>query len=266
MPNISKILHNTMAVDRSFKDLVQEHNKETAKYELGEVRITAKNSRHFGVYQYVKANEAVARGKVVTAVPWATWDTTTVVDYAANYLATAEIIHIDTNTSAYTANQYRGYWIRQAAGAGPLGGAMQIASHIAIAASDEGDLNMERAIGETLADGTALEIFNPYLMELVDGDTEEIQGVAFAAFTSAYYGWVQIGGFVPAVLVGHNPSAAVVLNEPLVPVAGVPGACQGMAGATEPDIMELAMSPLKALAAVAANTVCYIPAKMAWRG
>jgi len=267
MGNLTKLFKSIMAVDRSLDDLLLEHNKETAKYELGELRITAKNGRMTGIYQYVKANEAVARGKCVTAVPWDTWDTSIAVNNGDNIADTDTTISIDGIATAMTANQYKGYWIRQAAATGPLGGAMQIKSHPAIAVSGEGDLTMERATGETIADDKALEIFNPYLKELVDGTSEQIQGVAFEAFTSGYYGWVQVGGFVPAVLVGDSSaSAAVVLNEPLVPLESPAGNCQGMAGGDEPDIMELAASPLRALAAVAADTVCYIPATMHYSG
>ena len=256
--NLSKLFHSIMAVDRSLADLLMEHDSETKKYDLGAKRYT----RNGGVFQYVKANEAVTRGQVLTSVPWASWDSGIAVNNASNIAAVDTTIDVDTVTTAMTANQYKGYWIRQAAAAGPLGGALQIKSHPAIAASGEGELTMERAVGETIANDKALEIFNPYLVEVVDGTTEVIKGVAPAAFTSGQYGWMQVGGFVPAVLVGHSSSLAVVLNEPLVPLATPAGSCQGMAGATEPDIMELAASPLRALAAVAADIVCYIPAYM----
>ena len=260
MGNLSKLFHSIMAVDRALADLLMENDSSTKKYELGTVRHTVEGG---GVFQYVKANEAITRGQVVTAVPWATWDTTIVIDGAV--VSADTTIHIDTTTTVMTADQYKGYWIRQAAAAGPLGGALQIKSHPAIAASGEGDLTMKRAALEAIADGAALEIFNPFLVEKIDGTTEEISGVAPAGLTSGQYGWIQIGGVVPAVLVGHSTSAAVVLNEPLIPVgSGLAGSVQGYAAAVpdEANILSGRVSPLFSLAAVAANTVCYIPARM----
>jgi len=211
-------------------------------------------------YRYVKANEALAIGQCVTAVPWAAWDSGIAVDGAITD-TTVSLIHIDTITTAMTVNQYAGYYIRQGEAAG-LGRSQRIYSHAAMAISGEGDLNFEAAVGEAYANDVALLIFNPFLVELVDGDTEQIQGVAVGTITSGYFGWIQIAGYVPAVAIGHSTSAAIVLNEPLVPVAGVPGSCQGMAGNAEGDIMEAACSPLMALDSANADTTGYMPAFM----
>ena len=255
-----------MAVSMDLADLLLEHDKETPKYTLGELRMTAKNGRFMGIYQYVKANETLTRGQILTDVPWATWDTTIVIDGAV--VSADKTIHIDTVATAMTANQYKGYWIRQAAAAGPLGGAIQIKSHPAIAAAGEGDLTMERAALEAIADGKALEIHNPYLVEKVDGAAEPILGVAPADFTSGQYGWMQVGGNVPAVLCGHSTSAAIVLDEPMIPIAALAGSAQGYAAGTpnEAEILQGLTTPLRSRSAVGANTVCYIPAYMKFSG
>jgi len=229
-------------------------NHDTQKLPLGTIiKDVVGNS-----FKYIKANEALSRGDVVTNVVRAAWDSTTVVD-GAIVANTTKILHVDTNTSAWTANQYAGYSVSQATASGK-GAAYEIEKHAAVAASGEVDIYLTDSMEEAFADGAVLYIHHPFLVELTDAATEVIMGVACDDITSGYFGWVQVGGFCPMVTAGHSTSAAIVLNEPLVPVAGNPGAVQGMAGATEPDIMEAAASPLIALRAVGANTTGYVEA------
>jgi len=229
-------------------------NDTTRKFELGTVV-----SDTFGnSYRYVKANEAIAIGQIVTSVVKGVWDSTIVMDGAS---ASGDLyLHVDTLTSAMTVNQYRGYYVSQATAAG-LGRGYKIKSHgSAAATTGELDIWLEDPVQEVIGDGTALLIYHPYLVELVDADTELIMGVATGTISSGSYGFVQIGGHCPAVAAGHSSSAAIVLNEPLVPIAGNPGSVQGMAGSAEADIMEAAASPLRALQAVALNTTGYVEA------
>jgi hypothetical protein len=229
-------------------------NDTTRKFELGTVV-----SDTFGnSYRYVKANEAIAIGQIVTSVVKAAWDSTIVMDGAS---AAGDLyLHVDTLTSAMTVNQYRGYYVSQATASG-LGRGYKIKSHgSAAATTGELDIWLEDAVQEVIGDGDVLYIYHPYLVELVDADTELIMGVATGTISSGSYGFVQIGGHCPAVAAGHSSSAAIVLNEPLVPIAGNPGSVQGMAGSAEADIMEAAASPLRALQAVNANTTGYVEA------
>ena len=229
-------------------------NDTTAKFEVGTViSDTLGNS-----YRYVKANEALVVGKTVTAVAKAAWDTNRAVDGAIT-ANTTNVLHIDTITTAMTINQYAGYYVSQATAAGK-GIGYRIAHHDAMAASGEGDLYLEDEMKEAFTDDTALLIYNPYVVELVDAATELIMGVCIGTIASGSYGFIQVGGHCPAVLVGHTTSAAIILNEPLATIAGVPGACQGMAGSDEADIMESAASPLIALQAVDADTTGYVEA------
>jgi len=213
-----------------------------------------------GVYRYVKAGEALARGQVVTATALAAWDSTIVIDGAVT--AGDTVIHVDTNTSVITADQFAGYWIGQAPAAGPLGALHKIKSHPAIGAASEMDVQLDPSTpaAEAIADGVALLIFHPFVVELCDATTETIRGVVVNTIDSGYYGFIQTGGFVPSVLCGHSSSAAVVLDEYLTPLATPAGSVQGAAGNTEADIMEASASRLIALEAVAANIVCHIPA------
>jgi hypothetical protein len=228
-------------------------NDTTRKFELGTVV-----SDTFGnSYRYVKAAEALTLGSSVTATAKAVWDTTIVMDGAS---AVGDLyIHVDTLATAMTPNQWRGYYVSQATAAG-LGRGYKIKSHGGAAIAGELDIILEDAIQEIIADGVALLIYNPYVVELVDADTELIMGVCVGAIASGSYGFVQVGGHCPFVKAGHSTSAAIVLNEPLVPVAANPGAVQGMAGSGEADIMEAAASPLRALQAVGANTTGYVEA------
>lgn len=216
-------------------------------------------SDHRGnTFRYVKANEALTRGDVVTAVARAAWDSGIVTDGAVTAGDTE--IHIDTITTAMTKNQYAGYFVSQATAA-TKGAAYEIKEHEAMAASGEGDLILTNPTEEAMADGAALYIYSPYLMEQVDAATELIMGVAAHDFTTKYFGWIQVGGFCPIVKAGHGTTAAaIVLDEPLVPNSDNAGAVQGMAGSTEADIMEAAASPLRALRAVGANTAGFVEA------
>jgi hypothetical protein len=209
-------------------------------------------------FRYIKAAEALAQGELVTATVLAAWDSGIAVDGAVAVADLTKTIHIDTITTAMTKNQYAGYYICQAPAAGK-GRLFKIKSHEAMAASGEGDLIMEDTINEAFANDVALLIFNPFVVELTDAGTEFIQGVAIGTITSAYYGFVQVGGTCQAVLCDGSNGAAVVLNEPIVPYGTDPGQGQGMAGSTEADIMEAAMSPLVALEASAADAG-FVPA------
>jgi len=225
-----------------------------AAFRLG----TVINDTNGNAYRYIKASEAITAGDAVTAVVQAAWDSGILVDGA---VTSGTTLHVDAVTTAVAADYYKGKWIRQAAAASK-GYGYQIAGHEALAASGEGDIILENSIGESFANNVALEIYDPYLMELVDAGTEMVRGIAPQDITSGNYGWVQIGGFVPSVKVGHSTSAAIVLNEPLVPVSANPGALQGMSGNAEADIMESAVNKLIALDAVGANTTGFIGAQI----
>lgn len=226
----------------------------TPYFDLGQIVHDGRGNR----YQYVKANEALAFGQIVTPVALAVWDSTIVVDGAV--VSGDEYIHVDTPTSAITANQYEGYFVSQA-GAAAKGMGYQIESHPAMAATTgEADIQLVGEAQEAFADGAALYIYNPYLMELIDGDTEVVKGVAIGTITAAQYGFVQIGGYFRSVKIGHTTSVAIVLNEPIMPVAAVPGSGQGIEGGDEVDIFATGASGLYALQAVAADTPCYVQA------
>jgi hypothetical protein len=211
-------------------------------------------------YRYILAGEALARGQVVTAVALAAWDSGILVDGAVT--AGDTLIHVDTITTAANADAYAGYWIGQAPAAGPLGALHRIKSHSAMAASGEVDLYLDDSTpaAEAFANNAAVLIFHPWKMELCDATTETIRGVVVNTIDSGSYGFIQTGGFVPSVLTGHSTSAAVVLDEYLTPLATPAGSVQGAAGNAEADIMEASASRLIALEAVAANTICHIPA------
>jgi hypothetical protein len=230
-------------------------NNASAQFDLGQIVHDGEGN----FYRYVKATEALAIGQAVTSTALGAWDTTIVVDGAVT--SGDELIHVDTPTSAITANQYAGYFVSQATATG-LGKAYQIASHAAMAASTgEADINLVGAVSEAFADGAVLYIFNPHVVELVDADTEVIKGIAIGTITATYYGFVQIGGFFRAVECGHSTSAAIVVNESVGPVSGNPGAVQGVVSSNaEADVHEAAASGLISCQAVAANTTGYIQA------
>jgi hypothetical protein len=223
--------------------------------ELGIALGTEIRDNRGNVFRYIKASEALVEGDVVTQVAEAAWDSGILVDGAL--AAGATKVHIDTISTDAVANAYAGYYIAQACAASK-GKAYRIKSHDAFSAGVDADLYMSDPLSEAFANDVALRIFNPFLYEKVDADTEVIKGVAIGAITADYFGWVQVAGFFQAIKCGHSASAAVVLDEPLIPVAANAGAVQGYSGNTEANILTVGASGLFALRAVAANTPCFI--------
>ena len=234
-------------------------NTATQKYPLGMMVLDI----HGNTYRYVKANEAIAVGQVVTPIAKTTFDSAQLYGAGASG---DDHIHIDTKAAAVTINQYTDYFIGQASAAG-LGAFYRLAGHPAADATAvwKANLATENTLIEAFADNVALNVYNPYLIELTDAATEFILGVAIGTLTSGYYGFIQTGGFCPCVAVGHSTSVAIVVNEPMAPVAANPGSCEGVEGGDEVDIFCAFCSPLIALQAVAANTTGYVPAFMKLR-
>lgn len=233
-------------------------NTSARKFRLG----TIVEDEWGNTYRYVKANEALAVGEVVTPVARAAWDGGILIDGAVTSGDTT--IHVDTITTAVAADTYAGYWISQATAAG-LGKSYKIKSHGAFAASGEADVVLEDPVSEAFANNAPLLIYHPQLVEKIDATTEVACGVVVDTIASGNYGFVQVDGYCQAVKVGHSTSAAIVLDEPLVPVGtGVEGAMQGFAAATpnEAEILTGVKSRLFALQAVNANTTGYIAARI----
>jgi len=237
-------------------------NDTTKKMELG----TVVSDTYGNSYRYVKASEALYKGSLVTAVARAAWPTAVLVDGAVDAASATNKIHVDAFLADHTANQLSGYYLSIAAAAG-VGRAYKIKSHEAydFSVSTEGDIFLEDNLGESWGNDAALFLYNPYLMENTDAATEIVMGVAICTIAASSYGFIQVGGHCPAVYVGGTTSAAVVINEPIVPPTTVTanqiaGAGQGVTSSTEVDIMEAAVSPVIALQAVGANTPGYVEA------
>lgn len=229
-------------------------NHSSRKYPLG----TKVYDVNGNAYRYVyAATEAIAQGELVTHVAIAAWDSTTVVDGTA--AAGDSLIHVDTNTSVWTGNQYKGYYLRQAEASGK-GSLQLIKSHPAISASSECDVQIEGSVSEAFADGATLYIFHPYAVELTDAATETIVGVGIGDISSGYYGFVQVGGVHPGVLCDGDNGADVVANEIIVPYSTDPGQGQGYATADEAGDMEVANSPIVALDG-STQDAGYVPAR-----
>jgi len=227
----------------------------TAKYPLGMLALDIYGNE----YRYIRANEAIAFGELVTPVALGTWDSTIVTDGAV--VAGDTKIHVDTITTAKAANFYSGYWIRQGEAAG-LGILHRIESHDSMAASGEVDLILSKMTPaqEAIADGVALQIYNPYNMELTDAAVEAIRGVGVYPLSASQYGFVQVGGMHPGVLCDGSNGAAVVAGEPITPYGTDPGQGQGVDASSpaEADFNEY-LSPLIALDA-SATDAGYVPA------
>jgi len=238
----------------------------TRKYELGTVI-----SDTFGnSYRYVKAGTALAQGMAVTAVAKAAWDATIVVDGAITVAAATNKMHVDTVTTETAANAWRGYFISQAAGetgnTASAGMGYRIAYHDFVAAAGELDIYFEDVIAEAFGNDVVLYAYHPHVVEPIDAATEIVMGIAVGTITVNQYGFVQIGGHCPAVLVGGTTNLAVVANEPLFPGATVAtdmlaGALMGgLAATSDTGVLAMANTPVISLQAVGANTAGYVEA------
>ena len=242
-------------------------NDATRKFEIGTVvSDTMGNS-----YRYVKANAALAQGMAVTAVAKAAWPTAILVDGAVDATSATNKIHVDAFLADHTANQMRGYFLSiasaEATNTASNGRAYKIKSHDAIdvSVSTEGDVFLEDNLTESWANDDDLLIYNPYLVTPVAAATDVIMGIAVGTIAADSYGFIQIGGHCPAVLVGGTTNLAVVADEPLVPGATIAtdmlaGALMGVTGSTDADIYEVGNSPVRSLQAVAADTAGYVEA------
>ena len=217
-------------------------------------------------YRYVKASESLFQGGLVTAVAKAAWPTGVLVDGTVNAASATNKIHIDTFAADYTKNQLTGYFLSIPTAAA-VGRAHRIKCHdsVDVSASTDADVFLEDNLGETWTDDDALSIYNPYLVENTDAGTEIIMGVGICTVAADSYGFIQVGGHCPVVYCGGTTSAAIVINEPIVPGATVTtdtiaGAGIGMAGSAEADMHEAAASPLIALQSLAADTAGWVEA------
>ena len=231
------------------------------KFELGTViSDTLGNS-----YRYVKAGTALAVGMAVTATAKAAWDSTIVVDGTVNATSATNKLHVDTVATEADANDFRGYYVSQTAAAGK-GFGNKIAYHDYVAAAGELDVYFEDQIAESFADGEVLYAYHPYVVEPVSATTQIIMGIAVGTITVGQYGFIQVGGHCPAVLIGGTTNLEVVINEKLVPGATVAtdmlaGALMGVMVATDDTgIYASAISPVIALQSVAADTAGYVEA------
>lgn len=234
-------------------------NSDTRKFSLGQLGYDTDGN----AYRYVQAAEALAEGQAVSHVARAAWDSGILVDGAVT--AGDTLIHVDNITTAVAADFYAGYYIGQAGAATGLGALHKIKSHPALTASGEADifLDVSTPAKETIANNTALEIFHPWRVELIDATTKIIRGIVVNTIDSGNYGWIQVGGYVPSVLVGHSTSAAIVIDEPLVPVgSALAGSLQGYDATTpsEANILQATRGRLFANEAVSANVVARIDA------
>jgi hypothetical protein len=212
------------------------------------------------LYEYVKANEALTHGDVITAVAKGAWDSGILADGAIAVADNATKIHVDTITTAKADSFYSGSFLSQATTTAK-GREYKIRSHQDFLASGEADVYLYDVIDEVFADNVALLIFNPHIVEQIDGVAEVVKGVAAHDITSGEYGWVQVGGHIPRIKAGHSTSAAIVINEPLVPIgSGNAAAVMGFAASTpnEAEILTMGATPLWSLQAVAANTTGFV--------
>lgn len=207
------------------------------------------------VYKYIKANEGLVIGQAVVPVVEAAWDSAVTNGAVASGDLT---MSVDTKTGAVTANQFKGYFIGQAAA--PLKGMFyKIGSHEAAEATDPFKLTPDRAFAEEFSDGVALRVYAPWLVEKVDAETEITLGIVLGTITADYYGWIQVGGFCRAVLIGHTTSNALVVNEPMRPIGtDLQGSLEGSSASVAAE--ETAAGAVIALQTVSSDTVGYVPA------
>lgn len=235
------------------REELKAYNNVAPLFDLGTVLSDVDGNK----YKYVKFSEASTIGQVHTQIEPAAWDSA-VMDGGAT--AGDVSFDVDTKAAAVTEDQFAGYYIGEVPTDGYLGGLYKIKSHTAAAPTVSFVVTLVDALPVAIANSVALTIFHPNIVELIDADTELPAGAALGTVTVAYYGFLQVAGFIPIVSVGHSTSTAVVLNEPVICVAGVPGNMQGSTGTVTAE--EAAVGVMIAKAASTADKTTFISVYM----
>ena len=190
------------------------------------------------VYYYVRANEALTAGSVVTPMV-ALFDgdcdvssgavlNDAAVTFAGNLVGSLVKINAGSNSVTDAPNEVSSFTANQ--------------------------LVLLNSWSEDLTTGEDYVVYNPWLVENCDAAGEVIVGVAPIAVTSGYYFWMQSGGYCDAVRVEGNTDA-VVANEGLVSSAGA-GVAKGLTAAgTTADEAEKANITALVPTALAAQTI-----------
>lgn len=182
----------------------------TQKFPLG-TRYFDENSGK--VYYYVKANEALAKGAIVTGL---------VALFDGDCDASSGKVLNDA-ASTFTANTV-GAHVKINAGTNSID---QDPNRVTAYAANA--LTLETAWGSDLTTAEDYVVYNEWLVEECDAAGESITGVAPVAFTTQYYGFIQTGGDCAAVKVAGNTDA-VVAHEGLVSSAAA-GVAKGLTAA-----------------------------------
>lgn len=170
-------------------------------------------------YRYMKANEAVAIGQIVT--PLLGIDDADV-DAAASDNSL-------TGTGDFTAGEFDdgASFVHINGGSTGQGQNKRIKSNTANV------LYLESAWGTALATTDDYIVYSPYEVELCDAANEKIVGVALGTVSANKYGWFQVGGLAFVLCAGDTD--ALVAHEGIVSSAAA-GVAKGLtAGGTTAD-------------------------------
>jgi len=160
----------------------------TQREEMGTIRFDASGNK----YQFIKVREDVDLGASVIADGYSGMD-----NYETAGLQTAgNTFMILSDGGPTDAGFYNGVYIF-ADGGVTYRIISQEQSYTTGADDDHMKIHLDKPLYEDIADATAINEFNPYLVENTDGTADSVLGIAINDIDKsvAPYSWIQTGGF-----------------------------------------------------------------------
>lgn len=200
------------------------------------------------VWRYVKANEALVLGDIVTPLlqefngdcDAVAAGAKTFLDAAVTFTAGLVDSYIKINANSANINQKPN----------------RITAFV-----DANNLKVEDAWVAALTTSEDYEIFNPYKIELVDAASELITGVTQIAVTSGYYFWMQVDGYCDHVRVKADGNAVAVHQR--IIASGTAGQGMGKTAANAGDTYNTANLDLISLEASQAGIFALVSTALA---
>lgn len=198
-------------------------------------------------WYYVKANEALAKGAVLTPLV-AEADGDCDASSGAKRLTDAVV----TFTLAMV-----GSWVK--INAGTI--AINDAPNRIVGFEDADNLIMENEWSGTLSTSEDYVVYNPWKVEEADAAGEQIIGVAQFAITSGYYFWMQTGGPADHVLIKGDGNA-IVANKGII-ASGTSGKGFGHTAVPSGDTYNTVAMELARVETMQSNIIALVPSALA---
>ena len=180
----------------------------TQREELGTIRFDASGNK----YQFMEVREDVDMGASVVADQYSAMDSYE----TAGLQKAGNTFMILSDGGPTKAGFYNGIYTF-ADGGIAYRIISQEKSYTTGADDDHMKIHLDKPIVTDIADGTAMNEFNPYLVENTDGTGDSVLGIAINDIdkSEAPYSWIQTGGFCMNAKVNGSGSYPISVGEAL---------------------------------------------------